>query len=271
MQTEVTSLGLERVMWTSVVMETIRRRSFTYSEIKKRFLLAPPKIPPEFQKHKKEYLSLRGIDILSSKFHDFYVKNSFEAPNVFESPICLRLEKLLKSFLKGQKYGYLGDLSEVNFKFSYLRNLVKLKKLFEDEKRFPEILPVSFREALERFDKIFYQVYNQLNINKETREEFIIALEPYNFVKDYANIRLFDLFEEGYNSNDLAVMYENILRREDEGLVDENIYDSDVEYVFESDGSDSGDDSDSDVYFIPRHNSESDSDSESEFEMNKVN
>ena len=101
----------------------------SYEDVKKKCLPAPPKVPPEFQRCKQEYLFLRGINIECRMFINFFFRFKEEYPesNVFDTPQCHRLESFFKRFLKAQELGYLGDLSEVHFHYRYLSEIEDMK------------------------------------------------------------------------------------------------------------------------------------------------
>lgn len=216
----------------------------TFDQIKQRFLPALPKVPPENEKHKKEYLFLRGINIECFRFNEFYCKYEKDTPNVFDTPQCRRLESFLKKFLLAQEFGYLGDLSEVHFKFSHLSWVVNIKELMADFIENIEIENEDLQESIKRFNSVFDKFYKKLNINKETYEEFYKGLDDYAYIQGFANLNLRNLYNTGYSSNDVVGIYATIQREEDR-------------YEIYSDS-----DSDSDIYILPS----SDSDSDSEFE-----
>ena len=222
-------------------METIRRGTFlTFDQIKQRLLPAPPKVSPEFEKHKKEYLFLRDINIECFRFNQFYYKYEEDTPNVFDTPQCRRLESFLKRFLLAQEFGYLGDLSEVHFKFSYLSWVVYMKELMGDLIEKIEFEDEDMQESVKRFNSVFDKFIKKININKETYEEFYKGLDVYSYIEGFANLNLRNLYNTGYSSNEVVGIYDTIQREEDR-------------YEIYSD-------SDSDIYIIPS------SDSDSEFE-----
>ena len=136
-------------------METIRRGTFlTFDQIKQRCLPAPPKVPAEFQKHKQEYLFLRGINIECFRFYRFYSKYDEDTPNVFDTPQCRRLESFLKKFLLAQEFGYLGDLSEVYFNFSYVSFIVRMKDLMDGLMKEIEFEDKDMQKSIIRFNSV---------------------------------------------------------------------------------------------------------------------
>ena len=217
-------------------METIRRASFlTFDQIKQRVLPAPPKVPPEFQKHKQEYLFLRGIDIECFRFNQFYFKYNKDTPNVFDTPQCRRLESFLKRFLMAQEFGYLGDVSEVRFKFSHLSSVVDTKDIIEKI----EFEDKDTQERLIRFKSVFDKFFKKININKETYEEFIKGLENYSYIQGHARLNLRALYNTGYSSNEVVGIYDTIQREEEDRCEIDSDSDSDFDIYIQSSDSDS--------------------------------
>ena len=176
------------------------------------------------------------------RFNEFYCKYEKDTPNVFDTPQCRRLESFLKKFLLAQEFGYLGDLSEVHFKFSHLSWVVNIKELMADFIENIEIENEDLQESIKRFNSVFDKFYKKININKKTYEEFYKGLDDYAYIQGFANLNLRNLYNTGYSSNDVVGIYATIQREEDR-------------YEIYSDS-----DSDSDIYILPS------SDSDSEFE-----
>ena len=126
---------------------------------------------------------MRGIDIECLKFNEFYFKYKEDtygldppAPNVFDTPNCHKLESFFKRFFKAQDYGYLGDLSEVNFKFSYLSHIGNFRVFMEDTFDNDEFDDEDEKESAIRFQSVFDKFFKKINIDEETEEDTLKAI-----------------------------------------------------------------------------------------------
>ena len=137
------------------------------------FIKSTNTIPPYVRDYKKEYLFIIGLN----KEFKYFVEHINEAPNgLFESHKVDRIKYFIKRFLKGQEKGKLKDISNFEFNYNDVNNLIKIKENFhnfnqyinfckdcydDDDEPFIDPYP-GFKNIYDRFPKIQFPFFEAL-------------------------------------------------------------------------------------------------------------
>ena len=178
------------------------------------------------KKYKDEFITLRDINLRCYNFNCFDLVSSKS----------YKIEKLIKLFLKCD----VKNLPRV--KFSFVKNLVRVKAMLDEMVAYIELTANSRKlfkdeKRILCFNKVFVKFYRKLKIKRERYLEFIHELEVHDNIDNYSFLNLVDLHKKGYNSFEVIIMYEKLMR-------EYCYYDGD----YNRDDDDSDSDSDSDIY-----------------------